>query len=83
MGNDTTGFRRLQVQQNNIERYTVLPLLHRKYEQDRGIKDNQVITRWCEEFNCNIAGIENRIKGKDRAWDGDYNDVLFKITATT
>lgn len=50
--------------------------------QDRGIKDNQVITRWCEEFNCNIAGIENRIKGKDRAWDGDYNDVLFKITAT-
>lgn len=50
--------------------------------QDRGVKDNQVITRWCEEFNCNIAGVENRIKGKDRAWDGDYNDVLFKITAT-
>lgn len=50
--------------------------------QDRGVKDNQVITRWCEEFNCNIAGVENRIKGKDKAWDGDYNDVLFKITAT-
>lgn len=45
------------------------------------VKITQGIARWSEEHNCNIVGMENR-EMEHRAYDGDYNDVLFCVTAT-
>lgn len=44
-------------------------------------RTTQGIARWSEEFQCNIVGMENREKGH-RSYDGDYNDILFRVDAT-
>lgn len=44
-------------------------------------KTTQGIARWSDEFGCNIVGMENREIGHN-SYDGDYNDILFSVTAT-
>ena len=44
------------------------------------VKTTQGIARWNQTYNCNIVGMENREKDH-RAYDGDYNDVLFRVTS--
>lgn len=41
----------------------------------------QGIARWNDQFKCNIVGMENREVGH-RSYDGDYNDILFRVDAT-
>lgn len=44
-------------------------------------RTTQGIARWCEPYNCNIIGMENREIGH-RSYDGDYNDILFCVEST-
>ncbi len=40
------------------------------------------ITRWCEEAQMNIVGMENRQHNDENENnDKDYNDILFKVTS--